>query len=147
MVEAAKVAGFDEIFSAVVRYRSAVTVNSEPLEIAVKPLTRAIYSLKFRPAVGSKDSDLLNAWVAFDLASRGVGDTETAFKALLEATNAANARQVKTALGWYVGVRLRTADPPTPADAAAADLAARAIALSVYEAAYHRPAPPPRESY
>jgi len=138
IVEAAKLAGFDEVVAAVDRYRSAATANTEPLERAVKSLTRSIYSLPFRPSVGSSESDLLNAWAAFDLASSHgeAEDAQALVVALNDAALAANARDVGMAVvAWLRGGSRHPND------------AFRAISLSVYKAAYHRPPPPPHDSY
>lgn len=137
MVEAASLAGFDEVVAAVDRYRFAAATNAEPLETAVKATTRAIYSLPFRPAPGSSESRLLNAWAAFDMAPRHSGDLETVLKPLVEAAAEANARDVQAAVRM-----LLTADGPK-----SAETAIRAINLAVYKAAYHRPPPPPHDSY
>ena len=138
IVEIAKLEGYDEVPAAMERYRSATTANAKQLEWAVKSLTRAIGSLHFRPAVGSRESNLLNAWAAFDAASRR-GETDNA-RALAgelnEAALAADAHDVEAAIvEWLRG------DYPTLNEAL------REISLTVFAAAYHRLPPRPYESY
>jgi hypothetical protein len=138
IIETAKLEGFDEVPAAIERYRSAAAANAKTLEWAVKSLTRSIGSLHFRPAVGSRESNLLNAWAAFDAASRR-GETEGA-RALAgelnEAALAADAHDVEAAIAeWLRG------DYPTLNEAL------REISLTVFAAAYHRAPPRPYESY
>jgi hypothetical protein len=121
MVGTASLAGFDEVVAAVDRYRFAAATNAEPLGVAVKATTRAIYSLPFRPAAGLSESRLLNAWAAFDMAPRHSGDFEAVLKPLVEAAVAANARDVQAAVRMLV-----TADGPRSAEAEV-----RAISLAV----------------
>ena len=139
MVAAAEAAGFWEVVAAVDRYRFAVAARSEPLETAVKATTRAIYSLPFRPASGSRESALLNAWANFDMAPRHpeAVDFSAVLKALVDAAVAADARNVVASIRMLMNA-------PNPAGT---ETALRALALSVYKDSYHRPPPPPLESY
>ena len=144
MVQTARAAGFDEVVAAVDRLRFAAATNQEPLEIAIKALTRAIYSLPFRPSPGSKESRLLNAWALFDMAPRHEAEANVPaiFSLLVDAAEAANAHDVQIALQmWW------SADEPFALSPHPTKEAFRLVALTVYKAAYHRPPPPPHDSY
>jgi hypothetical protein len=141
MVEAAGGAGFAEVVAAVDRYMLAATTKAEPLETAVKAVTLAVYSLPFRPHPDTVESLLLNAWAAFDIASRHGSDPGgDAAVALFEAARAAQATKVLAGLMLLAQI-LAGADNPR-----AYAMACGAIGVKVYQAAYHRD-PPSKEAF
>ena len=135
IVRVSQGAGFGEVVAAVDRLRFAAETNAEPLELAIKSLTLAVHSMSYRPADDTAECRLLNAWAAFDIAMRHSSEDGTAsLHALIKAATAAKAAKVLLALEL---IRQASGKANIPA----VDMAFNALALKVYEAAYHREPP------
>jgi hypothetical protein len=138
MVDAARAAGYLEVVAAMNRYRLSLADDPmEPPELAIKAVTLAMHALPFRPSPGTPEACLLNAWAAWDIATRNASDQSgPAVEAFTRAVQAAQAAKVLAAL------MLLMQAPNAQAFATAFG----AVGLKVYQAAYRRD-PPSKEAF